>query len=76
MVKAKPASARPRFNLFVRYTFHHNATLISPRDVNTIEHLLRRGRRQLETYEDPGVTDCWVSQEMKNWQTERLKGPK
>lgn len=28
---------------------------ISKKDFGTIEYLLRRGRRQLETYEDPGI---------------------
>ena len=67
MVNTKPPVARPKFRLFVQYTFRTNATNVSPRDVSAIEHLLRRGRRQLGMYEDPSVTDCWVSQDMKTW---------
>ncbi|EEB94020.1 hypothetical protein MPER_07245, partial [Moniliophthora perniciosa FA553] len=51
---------RPKFSLFVRYTFRTNASNISPRDVGTIEHLLRKGKRQLEMYEAPSVKDCWA----------------
>ena len=29
--------------------------------------VLRRGRRQLEMYEDPKVRDCFVSSEMVQW---------
>ncbi|KAM6494343.1 hypothetical protein JOM56_010704 [Amanita muscaria] len=67
MTNTKPPLARPKFRLFVQYTFRTNATNITPRDVSTIEHLLRKGRRQLEMYEDPSVKDCWVSQDMKTW---------
>jgi succinate dehydrogenase assembly factor 1 len=66
MVSAKPNLVQPKFRLFVRYTFHLNANL-SPRNITFIEHLLRKGRRQIESYEDPAVTDCWVSEEMVAW---------
>ncbi|KAI0354967.1 hypothetical protein OH77DRAFT_1504612 [Trametes cingulata] len=67
MVNTKPSSAQPKFRLFVRYSFKTQATAISPRDIATIEHLLRRGKRQVEMYEDPKVRDCWVSSEMVQW---------
>ncbi|KAF9452886.1 hypothetical protein P691DRAFT_793671 [Macrolepiota fuliginosa MF-IS2] len=67
MVKTKPQSTQHKFLLFVRYTFHQNATSILPRDVSAIEHLLRKGTRQLEIYEDPGVKDCFVSRDMLDW---------
>lgn len=70
MVRAKPESTRPKFLLFVRYNFRQQAQNISPRDVSAIEHLMRRGRRQLETYESPAVKDCWVSQEMRDWEVD------
>jgi succinate dehydrogenase assembly factor 1 len=54
----------------VRHTFHTNARSISSRDINTIDHLLRRGRRQLEMYSDPGVKDCHVSEAMRQWERE------
>ncbi|KAI0761937.1 hypothetical protein BD413DRAFT_485215 [Trametes elegans] len=68
MVNTKPPAAQPKFRLFVRYSFKTQATAISPRDIATIEHLLRRGRRQIEMYEDPNVRDCWVSSEMREWE--------
>lgn len=68
MVLSKPLATRPKFRLFVRYTFKSQASAISPRDVSAIEHLLRKGRRQLETYEDSKVRDIWVSNEMREWE--------
>ncbi|EJF63422.1 hypothetical protein DICSQDRAFT_55520 [Dichomitus squalens LYAD-421 SS1] len=67
MANSKPLAAQPKFRLFVRYTFKTEAASISPRDIATIEHRLRRGRRQLEMYEDPKVRDCFVSSEMVQW---------
>ena len=67
MANSKPPVAQPKFRLFVRYTFKTQAASISPRDIAAIEHLLRRGRRQLEMYEDPKVRDCFVSSEMVQW---------
>ncbi|KAF8271990.1 hypothetical protein EI94DRAFT_1567317 [Lactarius quietus] len=67
MVRTKPPSTRDKFRLFIRYSFKTQAVAVSPRSVSTVEHLVRRGKRQLETYENPSVTDCWVSQEMRDW---------
>ncbi len=71
MIKTKPTEAQPKFRLLVRYTFHSNATKVAPRNISYIEHLLRKGERQLESYEDPAVKDCWVSEEMVAWHNER-----
>lgn len=73
MVHVKPVEAQPKFSLFVRYTFHKNATEVSPRNISFIEHLLRKGTRQIELYEDPGVKDCFVSQEMVEWDRARRR---
>ncbi|GBE84949.1 hypothetical protein BKA93DRAFT_734885 [Sparassis latifolia] len=67
MVNTKPPRVRPKFLLFVRYSFKTQASAMSPRDVSAIEHMLRRGRRQLDVYEDSKVRDCWVSEEMLRW---------
>ena len=67
MVHTKPPTTRPKFLLFVRYTFRTQASSVSPRDVAAIEHLLRKGRRQLEGLEEKGVRDCWVSKDMQEW---------
>ncbi|KAJ3894290.1 hypothetical protein GG344DRAFT_41292 [Lentinula edodes] len=68
MVKTKPPSTQNKFSLYIRYTFRSNASSVSPRDVSAIEHLMRKGKRQLEMYEHPSVKDCWVSEEMRNWE--------
>ena len=67
LVNSKPQYSQPKFRLFVRYTFRTQAASVSPRDIAAIEHMLRRGRRQLEMYEDPNVRDCFVSSEMLQW---------
>ncbi|KAI0297647.1 hypothetical protein BC826DRAFT_951480 [Russula brevipes] len=70
MVRTKPPSSRDKFRLFVRYNFKTQAAAVPHRSVSTIEHLIRRGQRQLETYGNPAVRDCWVSQEMYDWKAE------
>jgi succinate dehydrogenase assembly factor 1 len=67
MVNTKPDSVRPKFRLFIRFSFHKSASKVSPRNVSSVEHLLRKGTRQIELYEDPGVKDCWVTDEMIAW---------
>eukprot|EP00842_Homolaphlyctis_polyrhiza_P001366 jgi/Hompol1/222/HPOL_000677-RA len=37
--------------------FRHDATHISRKDFTTIEFLLRKGRKQLETLKNPNVVD-------------------
>jgi succinate dehydrogenase assembly factor 1 len=73
MVNTKPASVRPKFRLFIRFSFHTGASKVSPRNISSVEHLLRQGSRQIESYEDPAVKDCWVSKEMLTW-NENHKG--
>ncbi|KAI0781989.1 hypothetical protein C8Q75DRAFT_796005 [Abortiporus biennis] len=67
MARTKPPQTQSKFRLFVRYNFKTQASAMSPRDVSAIEHLLRKGKRQVEMYEDPAVRDCWVSQAMQEW---------
>ncbi len=69
MVHTKPPTTQDKFRLFVRYTFRNQAASVSSRDVAAIEHLIRKGRRQVETYEDAKVRDCWVSAEMRAWES-------
>ncbi|KAI0071697.1 hypothetical protein K474DRAFT_1568039, partial [Panus rudis PR-1116 ss-1] len=68
MVRTKPPTAQPKFRLFINYTFKTQSRTLSPRDVSAIEHLLRKGKRQVEMYEDEKVRDCWVSSEMREWE--------
>jgi succinate dehydrogenase assembly factor 1 len=76
IVRAKAPATQPKFLLFVRYTFRTQAYSISARDVAAIEHLLRKGRRQLDGLEEKGVRDCQVSKEMEEWdrRTRTVKG--
>lgn len=71
MAHSKPATTRPNFTTFVRYTFRTRAASVSPRNVSAIEHMLRTGRRQVAALEDEAVRDCFVSNEMLRWETER-----
>jgi succinate dehydrogenase assembly factor 1 len=69
MVHAKPKDVQPKFRLLIRHTFRMNAANVSSRNISHIEHLLRKGARQIELFEDPAVRDCWVSEEMVAWST-------
>ncbi|KAF8134792.1 hypothetical protein K438DRAFT_795775 [Mycena galopus ATCC 62051] len=66
--RTKPAKTRENWSLLIRYNFRRNAERASPRDVSTIEYLLRNGRRQIESYENPSVRDCQVTLEMRMWE--------
>lgn len=54
--RAKPAATRHHFEAFARREFEKNMAL-NKKDFSTIEFMLRKGNRQLEIYEAPGVTD-------------------
>ncbi|KAG8214479.1 hypothetical protein J3R82DRAFT_9532 [Butyriboletus roseoflavus] len=71
MVRTKPPQAQPKFSLYVRFTFHIQASSVSPRNVAAIEYLLRRGKRQIEMHESPSIKDCQISQAMVDWQQAR-----
>ncbi|KAF8555225.1 hypothetical protein OG21DRAFT_1484010 [Imleria badia] len=73
MVRTKPPQAQPKFSLYVRYTFRAQASSVSPRNVAAIEHLLRRGKRQIEMYESPFIKDCQISQAMVDWEQARRR---
>ena len=47
--------SRPRFRAFVQSQFRQHA--MSFRDHNAIEYFLRRGRRQLEAYQNGSIQD-------------------
>jgi succinate dehydrogenase assembly factor 1 len=67
MVRTKPSATQDNFALFVRHAFRTQAASVSTRNVSAIEHLMRRGVRQLEMYESPSVRDVYVSEEMRRW---------
>lgn len=54
--RQKPADTRPNFEAFARREFEKNINM-NKKDFGTIEFLLRKGNRQLETYATPGVTN-------------------
>lgn len=67
IARTKPAETRAKFDILIRYTFRTQASSVGPRQISAIEFLLRKGKRQLEIYEAPLVKDCYVSQEMRQW---------
>lgn len=52
----KPVETRDRFVRHFRSTFREQLG-VNPRDFNTIEYLLRRGKAKLKALETPDVTD-------------------
>ncbi|KAG2212289.1 hypothetical protein INT47_001648 [Mucor saturninus] len=51
----KPLESRPRFHAFIRREFkEHN---LKKSDFATIEYMLRKGRKQFDTYSQKGVKD-------------------
>ncbi|KAG9315908.1 hypothetical protein JVU11DRAFT_3558 [Chiua virens] len=63
MIRTKPPESQPKFSLYCPPVTSH-----------AIEHLLRRGKRQIEMYENSSIKDCQISQAMVNW--ERARGRK
>ncbi|PSN65599.1 hypothetical protein BS50DRAFT_62449 [Corynespora cassiicola Philippines] len=53
-VREKPSDAQGNFRDFARTEFRKNLG-VNKKDFSTIEYLLRKGQRQLETYQDPGI---------------------
>ncbi|KAI5849962.1 complex 1 protein-domain-containing protein [Tricharina praecox] len=54
MVRAKPLDSQANFRAYARAEFREHLG-VGKKDFATIEHLLRVGRRKLETYSQPGV---------------------
>ncbi|KAH8788318.1 complex 1 protein-domain-containing protein [Diaporthe sp. PMI_573] len=54
--RKKPDATRKHFQAFARSEFSKNLA-IEKRDFAAIEFLLRKGRRQLESYSAPGIKD-------------------
>ncbi|KAK3067507.1 hypothetical protein LTR53_015583 [Teratosphaeriaceae sp. CCFEE 6253] len=52
--RSKPADTRQNFESFARREFAKHMD-VGKKDFSTIEFLLRKGNRQLEIYEQPGV---------------------
>ncbi|KAI9884956.1 MAG: hypothetical protein M1823_003232, partial [Watsoniomyces obsoletus] len=52
----KPERSRVHFEQFARSEFH-KAGQLDKRDFAAIEYLLRKGRKQLELFSSPAITD-------------------
>ncbi|KAK6510997.1 hypothetical protein TWF506_010083 [Arthrobotrys conoides] len=51
----KPIDSRTHFKSFVTQEFRKYATEVERKDFDTVEFLLRKGKRQLEVYGDPNI---------------------
>lgn len=60
-VRVKPEGSQARFRQAIRLGFRRQAQAVGPREVAVVEHLMRRGRAQLETLRSPSVTDIHPS---------------
>jgi succinate dehydrogenase assembly factor 1 len=72
MIRTKPLQTQPKFLLLVQHHFRSRQN-VSPRDVNTIEYLLRQGKRQIELWGSKSIRDCFVTEEMKAWAEQRRR---
>ena len=57
--RSKPTANRPHFETFARREFERNI-IMDKKDFGAIEFLLRKGQRQLETYEPSNITNITV----------------
>jgi succinate dehydrogenase assembly factor 1 len=60
VIRTKPEHSRDRFKLYIRSEFQKQATGISKRDLNAIEYLLRRGKKNLEVFKNENLTDISI----------------
>ncbi|KAF3927051.1 hypothetical protein AA313_de0200555 [Arthrobotrys entomopaga] len=54
-IQLKPLESRNHFKTFVSGEFRRYAVQVDRKDFDTIEFLLRKGKRQLEVYSDPNI---------------------
>ncbi|GAA6009653.1 hypothetical protein JCM11491_001049 [Sporobolomyces phaffii] len=69
MVQTKPIDKRPAFYRFVVHQFRHPSAGggLKRKDVQSIEYLLRKGEKQLESYSSSGVKNVVLPQETEDW---------
>ncbi|KAF2405458.1 hypothetical protein EJ06DRAFT_468742 [Trichodelitschia bisporula] len=58
--RRKPEETREHFKTFARREFRQHASM-DKKDFSAVEFLLRKGHRQLEIYESPGVRDVNIT---------------
>ena len=59
IVRSEPQEHQSHWLLFVRREFRRYED-VSKKDFATIEYLLRKGRKTLETYSQPGIKDIQI----------------
>ncbi|GAA6020599.1 hypothetical protein JCM10207_008681 [Rhodosporidiobolus poonsookiae] len=69
VVRSKPLETRPSWFAFVAHQFRapELGGGLRRKDVQAIEHLLRRGDKMLETYASPTVKNVAVPEEAWQW---------
>ncbi|GAA5835845.1 hypothetical protein JCM5353_003369 [Sporobolomyces roseus] len=69
MVRSKPLENRPAFYNFVVHQFRHPAAGggLKRKDVQAIEHLLRKGEKQLDSYSSSGVKNIKLPSDAQEW---------
>ncbi|GAA5907148.1 Sdh6p [Sporobolomyces salmoneus] len=69
MVQSKPLDKRPAFYQFVAHQFRHPTAGggVRKKDVQTIEYLMRKGEKQLESYSSSGVKNVVLPEESEIW---------
>ncbi|EED20368.1 heat shock protein, putative [Talaromyces stipitatus ATCC 10500] len=67
-VRKKPQNTRDNFRAFAQAEFRKQLD-VNKKDFSTIEHLLRKGHKQLETYSSPGIRNIKCSDKMSFYTT-------
>ncbi|GAA5939985.1 Sdh6p [Sporobolomyces koalae] len=69
MVRSKPIDKRPAFYKYVVHQFRHPSLGggLKRKDVQSIEYLLRKGEKQLESYSSSGVKNVVLPQDTEDW---------
>jgi len=73
IIRTKPVASQARFRTLIRWHFRRPQVQeeISPRNISLIEHLVRKGKRHIEVWENPGVKDIVLNSQMRSWEEGR-----
>ena len=67
--RTKAPQEQPNFRLVIRHTFRTQALAVSPNQIASVEHLLRKAKKTVEMYEAPTVRHVSVSRPMREWES-------
>ncbi|GAA5886499.1 hypothetical protein JCM16303_001432 [Sporobolomyces ruberrimus] len=69
MVRSKPVDKRPAFYNFVMHQFRDPSAGggLKRKDVQSIEYLIRKGEKQLESYSSSGVKNVVLPHGSREW---------